>query len=84
MLFGAAGGVILALLGLMVFGLSGDLEVIAALTCFQNTLPTPLYSYFFSPFLMAAGGGGLGAEWALGLVRCRSWAWPPPSGCGWG
>lgn len=58
-LFGAAGGVVPALLALVVFELALDLEEVAALTCFQHRLPAAVFGRFFSLFLMANGLGGV-------------------------
>ncbi len=69
-LFGAANSLLLALPALALFGLSGDLEEIAALTYFQHRLPDRIYGRFFSLFLMATGAGGLvGALAGPGLAE---------------
>jgi MFS family permease len=58
-LFGAAGSVFLALPALVLVGMVGDIEEIAAMTWFQNNLPERYYARFFSVFMMAASIGGL-------------------------
>ena len=57
--FGAGGGLLVVIPALVVFGLVGDLEEIAALTYFQHALPDAVYGRFFSLFLMGSGAGGL-------------------------
>ena len=58
-LFGAAGSVVPALLGLIVCGLVLDIQDISAMTYFQHRLPESLFGRFFSLQMMAAGAGGL-------------------------
>ncbi len=58
-LFGIAGGVLIAVAALVLNGVTGDLEEVAALTGFQHRLPAAIYGRFFSLFLMATGLGGV-------------------------
>ncbi len=58
-LFGVASGVLLAMAALVLNGVTGDLEEVAALTGFQHRLPAAVYGRFFSLFLMATGLGGV-------------------------
>ncbi len=58
-LYGAAGSIFLALPALVLVGMIGDIEEIAAMTWFQNNLPERFYARFFSVFMMAGAIGGL-------------------------
>lgn len=58
-LFGIAGVMFIAIISLVLTGLSFDVEEISSLTFFQNRLPENLYGRFFSVFMMANGIGGL-------------------------
>ncbi len=58
-LYGAAGSILLALPALILVGMIGDIEEIAAMTWFQNNLPERFYARFFSVFMMAGAIGGL-------------------------
>lgn len=57
--FGLAESLVLALPALLLFGAVGDVEEIAALTYFQNTLPEGVYGRFFALFMMCTGIGGI-------------------------
>lgn len=59
MLFGAAPTLLIAIPMLIVVGMIGDIEEIAAITYFQNKLPENVYGRFFSVFMMASAVGGL-------------------------
>ena len=71
-IFGFAGTLVLALGALVAFGLTADLEEVAALTYFQNRLPANLYGHFFSLFLIAVGAGGLIGPLA-GPLMAEAW-----------
>lgn len=71
-LFGVTDSLALAVVALIAFGLTGDLEEVAALTYFQNKLPEGLYGRFFSLFLIAAGAGGLIGP-LLGTLMAEAW-----------
>lgn len=58
-LFGAAPTLLLAIPMLIIVGMIGDIEEVAAITYFQNKLPEGVYARFFSVFMMAAAIGGL-------------------------
>lgn len=58
-LFGAAPTLLIAIPMLIIVGMIGDIEEVAAITYFQNHLPEGIYARFFSVFLMAAAIGGL-------------------------
>ena len=57
--FGAGGNLLVVIPALVVFGLVGDVDKIAAMTYFQHKLPDAVHGRFFSLSLMTAGGGGL-------------------------
>jgi MFS family permease len=58
-LFGAAPTLLIAIPMLIIVGMIGDIEEVAAITYFQNRLPEGIYARFFSVFMMAAAIGGL-------------------------
>lgn len=74
--FGAAPGLVSALLALVLFGPAIDMSEVAAVSCFQRWLPHSLNGRFFSLILVASGAGGLlGARAGpllAGRVRVRS------------
>jgi MFS family permease len=58
-LFGLAPTLLIAIPMLIIVGMIGDIEEVAAITYFQNKLPEAIYARFFSVFMMAAAIGGL-------------------------